>query len=639
MTLISFLPTARRVGAIVLALLAAPPLLAAPAAESIFPQHTVLWFSLPDAPAFQEQLKQTQLGLLAQDESLAPFAKHLREQAMDRFGNLRASLGVSLDDVITATGGEFAMGVAHQQGQRAATIVTIDPTGKRAEADALVAEIDRELTAQGAQSKTETLAGLSATVYQLPKKDNHQVTREELVRFETGGLLCYVESRQQAQALIMRINGGGDENLTGQEEFSATMRRCQQEGAGTPHARWFFSPFKYDMACRSRQAKKVLADKEDTFTILRKQGFDAIRGVGGHVHMAVDPVKDFVHYTSVYAPPKPGTAGKTAAEKYDLGMRMAEMPNSDDLTVQKWAPRDAANYSTFSIDVQNAFDNFESVFNAMAGVKNGFQNTLDGFERDPYGPKIKVRQELIANLSDRVTRVSDYNLPVSTDCERFLFVFETKNAAALKTPVDKWMESDGAEPRELRGVKYWEIVPEEELDINLDLGGGLIPLDDEVADEEESLLRHAAVCVHNDVLIVASDVEYLEQVLFGVPAYDSLSGSHDFMATMNELNQLADLDRCGWAFIRNDESMRPTYELLRQGKLPEGQTFFARLLNKLLTTAEDEEKGIVRKQRVNASRLPSFEMARRYFGPSARAVKTEDDGWFITGVVLNKAGG
>ncbi len=108
---------------------------------------------------------------------------------------------------------------------------------------------------------------------------------------------------------------------------------------------------------------------------------------------------------------------------------------------------------------------------------------------------------------------------------------------------------------------------------------------------------------------------------------------------MRELNKLADLNRCSWSFTRSDESIRPTYELLREGKLPEGQTFFARLLNKVLTTSEDEEKGIVRKQRIDGSKLPSFELARRYFGPTARAMTAEDNGWFITGVVLNKAGG
>jgi hypothetical protein len=29
-------------------------------------------------------------------------------------------------------------------------------------------------------------------------------------------------------------------------------------------------------------------------------------------------------------------------------------------------------------------------------------------------------------------------------------------------------------------------------------------------------------------------------------------------------------------------------------------------------------------------------VARRYFAPVARAIRSDDDGWFITGVLLNK---
>ncbi|MEM1231491.1 MAG: hypothetical protein AAGI15_13200 [Pseudomonadota bacterium] len=96
-------------------------------------------------------------------------------------------------------------------------------------------------------------------------------------------------------------------------------------------------------------------------------------------------------------------------------------------------------------------------------------------------------------------------------------------------------------------------------------------------------------------------------------------------------------ERCAWNFTRNDESLRPTYELLREGRMPEAETFFGRLLNRLLTTDEERDFGALRQQRVDGGTLPSFELARRYFGPSARSVRSDDDGWLVTGVVLSKA--
>ncbi|MEM1303819.1 MAG: hypothetical protein AAGG46_02925, partial [Planctomycetota bacterium] len=63
-----------------------------------------------------------------------------------------------------------------------------------------------------------------------------------------------------------------------------------------------------------------------------------------------------------------------------------------------------------------------------------------------------------------------------------------------------------------------------------------------------------------------------------------------------------------------------------------------RLLNRALTTEEDEDQGIVREQRLDGSTMPSFELARRYFGPSVRAIRADDDGWVLVGVLLNKSG-
>ncbi|TWT66747.1 hypothetical protein Pla123a_46350 [Posidoniimonas polymericola] len=622
-----------------LTLLAPPRVDAAPAGQQVFPSQTVFWVSLPEAAGFRDKFSRTQLGMLAQDDSLKPFAEHICRQTLDQFGEVRDTLGVSLDDVLAAAGGELALGIAHREGQRAVSVLVVDPAGKRAGADRLIAKVDAALTSRGARRSSQNLAGLVATVYKMPAKPDAKIQREDLVLFEDGGLICFVESVAEAQAVRARIAGQGD-SLADLEDFRKTMARCARESTATPDARWFLAPFKYDLARRSREQKKNLADKKDTFTILREQGFDAIRGVGGHVQVAVDGAKDFVHHTAIYAPAKPGTAGKPASQRYELGMRMAETPNQQaNFGVEPWAPRSTANYSTFSIDIQNAFENLESVFDAMSGYEGAFRYTLEGFERDEFGPKIKVRDEIIRHLGDRVTRMADYELPVDTDCERFLFVIEAKDPAKLAEPIDKWMDTDGAILQEVRGVKYWEILPEDETEVTVELGGGLIPLDNQAADPaEESLIRRAAVCVHGGYLIVASDVEFLEQAIFGVTPQESLAGSYDFQAAMRQLDAITNQPRCSWSFTRTDETVRPTYELLREGRLPEGKTFFAQLLNKLLTTPEEQEKAIVRRQRLDGSELPSFELARRYFGPSARAVTAEDDGWFITGVVLNKAG-
>lgn len=620
------------------------PVLAAPAAETIFPAPTVAFFSVTNPQDLHAKWDRTQIGMFTSDASMRPFVNQIRDQLIERFGNIKQRLGMTLNDLTDAAGGEVGVGMLHTAGQRASVAVVIDTTGKAAEADALITKVDAQLARRGGVRSRSAYGGIELTVFDFKATDKRPVPRRVL-HFRKQDTLVAVDNPVHARLIVDQLNGDRA-SLASVKNYQETMSRCRAEAGGlAPDVRWYTNPFAWDAARRTLHEKPALADRKDTITILGEQGFDAIQGIGGFINLAVNPQQDIVHRTAIYAPPKPGTEGKPAKDKYRLAMRMAEISNRPAMPVQKWAPRMTATYSTANLDIQNAFDHVESLFDELSGYEGAFRTTLDSFKDDPYGPEIDVRKQLVEHLGKRITMMTDYTLPITPECERYLFVVEVKSPDLMRSPIDKLMENDGALRREVNGVSYWEIVPEEETLTSGDFSDDLPSIDDTGAESDlpgnggrrERVLRRAAVCLHEDELIVASDVEFLRQVLFGVDDRESLAKSLDFKTTMQQLGKLAFDERCSWSFFRTDESIRPSYELIRQGLMPQSQTFFGRVLNELLTTQEDEEQGILRKQRVDGSQLPTFELARRYFGPAARAIRTDADGWFITGVVLSKA--
>jgi hypothetical protein len=162
--------------------------------------------------------------------------------------------------------------------------------------------------------------------------------------------------------------------------------------------------------------------------------------------------------------------------------------------------------------------------------------------------------------------------------------------------------------------------------------------DDEVKEEGElePVLPNSAVTVALGHMMMASNIDYLMEILAGFGQRERLASSGDYQQVLATLNQLAPEPRCLLIFGRMDEEVRPTYELIRQGKMPEAETMLGKILNNLLTTEVERIEGIPRKQRVDGSKLPNFETVRRYFGPAGRVVRSENDGWFMTGAVLNK---
>ena len=67
--------------------------------------------------------------------------------------------------------------------------------------------------------------------------------------------------------------------------------------------------------------------------------------------------------------------------------------------------------------------------------------------------------------------------------------------------------------------------------------------------------------------------------------------------------------------------------------MPEAKTLLGKLLNQLLGP---DEKGILREQQIDGSKMPEFDAVRRYLGPAGMYVQSEEDGWFMAGCLLSK---
>ena len=84
-------------------------------------------------------------------------------------------------------------------------------------------------------------------------------------------------------------------------------------------------------------------------------------------------------------------------------------------------------------------------------------------------------------------------------------------------------------------------------------------------------------------------------------------------------------------FTRIDQVCRVSYELLRVGKMPESQSMLGGVLNQLLGP-EDEE--MLREQQVDGETMPEFKWVQQYLGLSGAFIRSDEQGWFISGCVV-----
>lgn len=593
--------------------------------------------SVGDINLLIEHWHQTQLGKLVKDDAMRPFVDQMKKQLEEKISGAKEKLGITYSDLQDIAGGEVGVGMVAVKNGRAAIAMTVDTTGHQRQLEKLLKKVDADIEKMGGKKSTANHDGTEFVTFDIPPQKEGDIARQTIY-FIKDNILVATDNAQLANEMFQHFQNQ-EGSLSEVVGYQQTMERCKKEaGDLTPDMRWFVNPFGYASAVQTLEPADAKKKGKDYVKILSEQGFDAIQALGGFVNLSVDGTYELLHRTSVYAPPIPGEE-----QKYELAMRMMKFPNQTELTANKWIPRQLASYRTVSCDLQNAFDHVSTLFDAIAGYEDAFANMVEGLERDPYGPQINVERDLVAHVGERVTFVTDYELPINPKCERFMIVLEVKDEKAMAATVAKLMESEPNSVKgEFEGKTIWEIeeaqddIPEIDIAIqDLDL---LEENPDAVSEDQPlggNALASSAVCVTDNHLFIASHADFLKKILAAENADKKLTTATDFKEVESTMTELLPGPISARFFVRTDEAYRPIYELIRQGKMPESETLLGRVLNRLLAPETDDET-VLREQKIDGTKLPEFEVVRRYFGPSGTVVRSDEDGWFVVGATLSK---
>ena len=513
-------------------------------------------------------------------------------------------------------------------------MVTADVTGHLEQANALLEKVNRNLAEQKAVRSQRDIHGTRVTVFDIPKYQDDPA--RQMFYFINDDLLAASDNQGVIEGILARQAEAQTDSLSRLAAYEGITNRCR-EAAGelAPHIRWFVDPFGYADSIRVLEADDQPRRKgQDMLKILKNQGFTAIEGIGGFVNFYAAPY-EMLHRTFIYAP------GNKSGERFELAARMLELPNGGEFLPPEWVPRDVVSYAAVNLDTKNAFEMSKTLVNEIVGDEV-FEDVLESIHTDENGPQIDVRADLVAHLGNRVTIISDLQLPVTPKSERMMIGIETTNPKALAVTIRKQMETDeDARERMIHGHVVWEIVDEQTelpmvtIENSPDFGFGDAKSDEEqpAEEEEKALLPNSAVTVAHGQLFVATHIDILAKVLSDEADRGSLGASNDFHRVESEIAKLRLPEQSGQTFVRTDDAYRGVYELLKTGRMPEAESMVGKLLNALLGEGKE---GVLRTQRIDGSKLPDYDLVRRYLGPAGMTVTTEANGWMLTGFTLVK---
>jgi hypothetical protein len=619
-----------------------------PPSETIFPTTTRLWISVPDVHELRARFDRSPYGQLLADPAMKEFVEELRGEISKSGRQRLQKLEITLEDLEKIPGGEVAVAAIEPAAGNLVTVLVVDTTGREAEARELVDTITKRLVARKAAAITIEGAPPQLVAYRLPDDpQDDRVKRGRRVAFALApsALVVGDDPQQVGQAFAVLKNGRAD-SLATLPAFRAVMEPC---AAALPESaapiRWFAEPLAFARAYQAANPPLEKRKTPDYVAILGRQGFDAVKGVGGLLAVGVGS-HSLRHHTMVYAPPLPGRE-PFAVDAYDLAARMLRFPNVEAMQPPAWVPRDVTGWTTLQWDLRQAFTAAETLVDDVVGDKGVYDDVIASLKEDPDGPQIDVEADLVSCLGNRISMVSDHVDPLGPDSERLVIAIEATDDARIAATIAKVMDADqDMEKLQVAGHTVWRLIDRSSAlpQLEIETPGGAVPhMDDDDAqrrrqrlrDKEEKLLPHSAVAVAKGHLLIASHLDVLEKVLGSTGGETALVSTADYTMTMAELDRLTASATAVRSFGREDEALRPAYELMRQGDMPRSKSLLGQLLNGVLG---DGKPGSVREQRFDGGKLPEFETIRRYLGTAATAMESRPDGWYVAGVAVPRPG-
>lgn len=634
--------------------------MAAAPSEQILPATTKAYISIPDLDELRDNWNRTQLGKMFQDPIMKPFLDDLQRQANGWLDENGVRFGVTVDDLKNVAGGEVCVAALQPGGEKSAhaAVLMVDGTGHEAQIVALLAKIHANQTAKGA-TRTQREAG-DATIYIYKRTVKRERPEVYTVCYCAYQAHLLASDDPDVLASIMETKAGSPGTLITLPAFKEVMTRCtQRSGNVVPHIRWFVEPLGAAETLRAARGGRKRRGV-DMLKVLPREGFDAIKGFGGVVSLAVDK-DEILHRTLVYAPPTEPAPDDPNRKQYRAAARMLDFGEAQALSPPAWVPPDLASCLVFTWKTREAFYHAETLVDAVAAEPGIFQDVLDGTLTDPNGPQVDIRSDVAAHLASPVLLITDCKLPITPTSQRIAVAipYDDPRPAVRREFAARDVNNDGKleeeeEPKERR-LCFRRMVKI----LFKNKAGGLSQKEYEWARRMNATLYLAlkndpdakwkkvgdhilwdlggddpwAICAMHNHLIGSRNIDILEDLAEndGGP----LDKTDDYQQVSQALQRLGGQQDNFRYFTRTEKSYHADYELLRQGKMPLSQSLIGSFLNKLLGTGE---KNVLRKQTLDASKLPAFDDVRKYFGPAGFYARTEPDGdgWFVVGTLLRK---
>jgi len=553
--------------------------------EKVLPDSTLFFFNVKNVSEFREAFGQSQFGQLLADPAIKPLKDSVSEKLGQASKDLKAKLGVTIDELLTLPQGPAHVAIVSKTGGQIpiAVLICADAGKNEKTMTDVMMKATKQAEEANAKVGTESFKGLTLHIIQPPKDGDKP--NPPLIWTNSGSVFHIATDAEALKDVISHIDGRSD-SLGSVEAFVKSKAKL---GTDAPVG-WFFDINKaIKLAVKTVQAKQ--GGGQNIEGILDQVGINGLKSASGTFAFnsgAYDSVSKVF-----FLAPSP-TSGI---------LKLFMMPPTG-LRPEPWVPATVASYQTMSWELDGAYDALNELVNAFQpGMLNLLEQQLVG---PNGGEPISLKKDVFGPLGDRLTLVSDFKKPVKEDSQRLLLGVALDDSKAFTNTLTKVLGMTGGAPvkRDFQGTTIYDFkvpdMPNNGNNANNLFKSGVVSL-----------------AIAKDTLYLSTEPALLEATLRS--GASALADSPSFQGVAKQIPAKTS----SLTYSRADEQARVTYDSIKSGQFE--QQF------KAAPNAPDMSKVI------DKSKIPDFSVFAKYLSEGGGFGLMENDGMTFTNFTLRKA--
>jgi len=534
--------------------------------EEMLPKETYLYFSVPSVDDMKEAFKESSTGRLWADPAFDDFKAELQKAFSSDLEEgrtkIQETLGLTLEELLNIPSGEVTLAISAAPQNKIGAVLLVDYGNSQSAVEGLLQKaVDVLSQSKDLEPANVEHDGTEITMFTV-KADIAKKTplAKEFGWFLKDSRMVASNSRAVLELILNNWEGNEKDSLGVNPIYSYIMERCggdEENEDVTDMAVMYMDPIGlFTKVIQTGSAGEAGMGAGMALGFLPTLGLNQLKAFGAVGQVGVEGYEG-ISRSFIYTEQPPAAA-----------MRIF-MLDQVDQTPPEWVKEGASMYMATKWKVDEAYDAVESLFDMFQGA-GSMAAAIDDLAGK--GPQVHIKNEVIDQLDGNLKIVSAPPSDSSTAAgDQMLFAVGVRDAekvTALLTKLTGEADFPG-ETREFQGVTLHEITP----------GGG----------------QKIGFTVAKNMLLIGVGDTLLEQTLRDDSDAKPLSETESFKAVAEHFQPGA----LAVTYTHPAGQYRSLYDMLKNGKAAENFPGMDELL-----------------QRVDFSRLPSFDVIEKYMAPA-----------------------